>query len=180
MDYASLIFSTPVLDGRETAVLDEIHELQKKLQKQLHAPRRWYGSIRRVTMARAIQGSNSIAHHVANFLNAIRDRGGPYAEGGIVLTPDPTGRVPPEAAPEHARHDVAAASAAGVCATFRSVRCRAADRDALDTKLRDSRPRLPRRVTGTSGGVCVKPDCRSADPLERILPAGRRTRKTGA
>jgi Fic family protein len=56
----TVIIRTPVLDERELNVLEEIGALRKRLERQLHAPRRWYGSIRRVTMARAIQGSNSI------------------------------------------------------------------------------------------------------------------------
>ncbi len=57
-----MIFKTPNLDEQELLVLDEIQALAKSLDRQLqiHAPRRWFGSIRRAAMARAIQGSNSI------------------------------------------------------------------------------------------------------------------------
>lgn len=55
-----MIIETSVLDERELQVLAEIEALKKRLERQLQVPRRWHGSIRRVTMARAIQGSNSI------------------------------------------------------------------------------------------------------------------------
>jgi Fic family protein len=57
---ANVIFQTPVLNDEELQVLLEIEDLRRKLEKRLHNPRRWFGSLRRVTMARAIQGSNSI------------------------------------------------------------------------------------------------------------------------
>lgn len=55
-----MLFSPPALDGRERDVLGQIDELKDKLRWQLHEPRRWHGSIRRLSFARAIQGSNSI------------------------------------------------------------------------------------------------------------------------
>jgi Fic family protein len=55
-----MLFATPELAARETDVIGQIEELKTKLRLQLHEPRRWYGSLRRVSMARAIQGSNSI------------------------------------------------------------------------------------------------------------------------
>src|SRR5437764_14331485 len=55
-----MIFEPPGLDAAEQHVLGEIDELKNKLRWQLHEPRRWYGSLRRLSFARAIQGSNSI------------------------------------------------------------------------------------------------------------------------
>ena len=55
-----MLFGTPSIEGPERRVLDEIEELKEKLRWQLHEPRRWYGSLRRLSFARAIQGSNSI------------------------------------------------------------------------------------------------------------------------
>jgi Fic family protein len=55
-----MLFVAPTLDQREVQVLGEIADLIDRLRHQLHEPRRWYGSLRRLSIARAIQGSNSI------------------------------------------------------------------------------------------------------------------------
>lgn len=55
-----MLFDTPALGGAESSVLDEIDRLKERVRLQLHEPRRWYGSLRRLSFARAIQGSNSI------------------------------------------------------------------------------------------------------------------------
>src|SRR5437870_1249385 len=55
-----MLFEQPTLDGREEAVAQEVEDLRKLLRRQLFEPRRWFGSLRRVSFARAIQGSNSI------------------------------------------------------------------------------------------------------------------------
>jgi Fic family protein len=55
-----MIHATPELDDREQHVLVLIEELRERLRRQLHEPRRWEGSLRRLSLARAIQGSNSI------------------------------------------------------------------------------------------------------------------------
>jgi hypothetical protein len=55
-----MLFATPTLDARELAVLAEIDVLKQNLALYLHEPRRWHGSLRRLSFARAIQGSNSI------------------------------------------------------------------------------------------------------------------------
>jgi Fic family protein len=55
-----MLFDTPALGGREQHVLQQIDDLKTKLRWQLHEPRRWHGSLRRLSFARAIQGSNSI------------------------------------------------------------------------------------------------------------------------
>ncbi|HSV65510.1 MAG TPA: Fic family protein [Mycobacteriales bacterium] len=55
-----MLFRPPSLDEREHAVLQQIMEAKEKLRWQLHEPRRWAGSLRRLSFARAIQGSNSI------------------------------------------------------------------------------------------------------------------------
>ena len=41
-------------------MLAQVEDLKQNLRSRLHEPRRWFGSLRRVSMARAIQGSNSI------------------------------------------------------------------------------------------------------------------------
>jgi Fic family protein len=55
-----MLFATPALDQREHEVLAEIDSLRQTLRLQIHAPRRWIGSLRRLTFARAVQGSNTI------------------------------------------------------------------------------------------------------------------------
>lgn len=55
-----MLFETLDLDNAEQRVLLQIDDLKERLRMQLHEPRRWYGSLRRLSFARAIQGSNSI------------------------------------------------------------------------------------------------------------------------
>lgn len=55
-----MLFATPDLGPAEHRVLALVEDLREKLLWRLHEPRRWYGSLRRATFARAIQGSNSI------------------------------------------------------------------------------------------------------------------------
>jgi len=55
-----MLFTTPELGPAEHAVLAQVDDLKRKLRSQLHEPRRWFGSLRRVSFARAVQGSNSI------------------------------------------------------------------------------------------------------------------------
>lgn len=54
------IYTPPPLTSEDRKVLDEIHEMRKKLRHLLRTPRRWEGGLRRSALARAIQGSNSI------------------------------------------------------------------------------------------------------------------------
>ena len=65
-----MLFTTPEFDARELAVLSEIEDLKRRLRHQLIEPRRWYGSLRRLSIARAIQGSNSIEGFDANLEDA--------------------------------------------------------------------------------------------------------------
>src|SRR5690348_5321637 len=55
-----MLFSTPEPDARELDVLGEVEELKTSMRHQLNEPQRWYGPLRRLSAARAIQGSNSI------------------------------------------------------------------------------------------------------------------------
>jgi Fic family protein len=55
-----MLFETPRLGRREEKVVTEIDHLRDQLRLRLYKPRRWFESLRRVSMARAIQGSNSI------------------------------------------------------------------------------------------------------------------------
>lgn len=55
-----MIFRVPELSDAEMAVIREVDALKDRLRVLLHEPRRWDGSLRRLAMARAILGSNSI------------------------------------------------------------------------------------------------------------------------
>jgi Fic family protein len=61
-----MIYATPGITDADRAVLEQIEELRKRLRFFLHEPRRWYGSLRRATLARAVQGSNSIEGYHAS------------------------------------------------------------------------------------------------------------------
>ncbi|MEP6463668.1 MAG: Fic family protein [Frankiaceae bacterium] len=65
-----MLFAAPSLDDREQEVLRLIEDLKEKLRWQLHEPRRWVGSLRRLSFARNIQGSNSIEGYDATLDDA--------------------------------------------------------------------------------------------------------------
>jgi Fic family protein len=66
-----MIFVAPELNEAELRVLGMIEDLRSRLRHQLHEPRRWVGSLRRVSLARAIQGSNSIEGYEAGLDDAV-------------------------------------------------------------------------------------------------------------
>ncbi len=55
-----MIYEAPKLTEHDERVLGEIQSLRDDLQFYLGAPRRWYGTLSRVMMARAVQASTSI------------------------------------------------------------------------------------------------------------------------
>lgn len=55
-----MLFKLPEQDERESEVLGRIETLKGQLQAYLREPHRWFGSLRRLSFARAIQGSNTI------------------------------------------------------------------------------------------------------------------------
>ena len=55
-----MIYETPELTGLDEQVLGEIQELRDDLRFHLVSPRRWYGTLSRVMMARSVQASTSI------------------------------------------------------------------------------------------------------------------------
>src|SRR5258706_4898304 len=67
---SSRLFETPELLEPELRVLEEIETLKRRLRQRLHEPRRWFGSLRRVQFARAVQGSNSIEGYDAKLDDA--------------------------------------------------------------------------------------------------------------
>jgi Fic family protein len=61
-----MIFAIPELTPADEAVLEAIEALRRDLRFHLAPARRWYGSLRRATLARAVQGSNSIEGYRAS------------------------------------------------------------------------------------------------------------------
>ena len=61
-----MIFQEPEPTEQELEVVQGIQGLRNKLRLQLHQPRRWVGNLRRLSLARAIQGSNSIEGFIAS------------------------------------------------------------------------------------------------------------------
>jgi Fic family protein len=66
-----MLFQTPELGDAERHVLAQVDELKTSLRWQLTEPRRWVGSVRRLSLARAIQGSNSIEGYEAGLDDAV-------------------------------------------------------------------------------------------------------------
>lgn len=66
-----MLFAPPVLDEADVSVLSRIAELRRQLEYQVAVPRRWVGSLRRVTLARAIQGSNIIEGYNVSLDDAV-------------------------------------------------------------------------------------------------------------
>lgn len=60
------IYEPPVMEDGDLAVVAAIEDLRTQLRFFLHEPRRWYGTLRRATFARAVQGSNSIEGYHAS------------------------------------------------------------------------------------------------------------------
>ncbi len=58
--HSLMLFRAPALDHHELEVIDRIAAAQDELRWRVAEPRRWAGSLRRLTQARAVQGSNSI------------------------------------------------------------------------------------------------------------------------
>ena len=65
-----MLFTAPTLTDSDLALLEEIGEYRSRLRWQLHEPKRWTGSLRRLSFARNIQGSNSIEGFVASLDDA--------------------------------------------------------------------------------------------------------------
>ncbi len=66
-----MLFHTPELGDAERRVLAQVDELKTSLRWQLTEPQRWVGSVRRLSLARAIQGSNSIEGYEAGLDDAV-------------------------------------------------------------------------------------------------------------
>jgi Fic family protein len=55
-----MIFQSPDLDEAEQRVLGKISQIRNRIKYAVRVPVRWFGSLRRSMLARAVQGSNSI------------------------------------------------------------------------------------------------------------------------
>ena len=66
-----MLFTASVLGEPELRVIQQVEELKTTLRSQLREPRRWVGSLRRLSLARAIQGSNSIEGYEAGIDDAV-------------------------------------------------------------------------------------------------------------
>ncbi|MGH8931504.1 MAG: Fic family protein [Egibacteraceae bacterium] len=60
-----MLFLAPECDAQESKALAEVDALRQRLRFQVAEPRRWTGLLRRVSMARAIQASNTIEGYAA-------------------------------------------------------------------------------------------------------------------
>lgn len=61
-----MIFQSPELRDDEQGVLELLSEQREQLRDRVAEPRRWAGTLRRMTFARAVQGSNSIEGYNAS------------------------------------------------------------------------------------------------------------------
>src|SRR6266446_4921192 len=78
-EVTNMLFEAPALDESELAVVEQIENLKLALRRQLYEPRRWFGSLRRLSLARAVQASNSIEgfHAALDDVAAVNDREAP-------------------------------------------------------------------------------------------------------
>jgi Fic family protein len=65
-----MLFETPQMDSREIEVMARLDTLRTSMRMQLNEPRRWQGSLRRLSFARNIRGSNSIEGYEADLDDA--------------------------------------------------------------------------------------------------------------
>lgn len=65
-----MLFSIPDLTAQDEAVIGRIDALRTRLRHHTAEPRRWTGLLRRVALARAIRGSNSIEGFVVSLDDA--------------------------------------------------------------------------------------------------------------
>jgi Fic family protein len=66
------LFETPRVTDQEAEVIERIVDLRRELRHQVSGhPRRWTGSLRRATFARALQGSNTIEGYTVDLADAM-------------------------------------------------------------------------------------------------------------
>lgn len=70
------VYRTPPVSPDERRVIASIDALRNELEHQVRQPRRWVGRLRRQTLARAVQGSNSIEGYAASLDDVLAVAGG--------------------------------------------------------------------------------------------------------
>jgi Fic family protein len=66
-----VLFATPDLKQKDIFALEEINKIRKQVKHVTAKPRRWSGMLRRLMVARAIRGSNSIEGYKASVEDAL-------------------------------------------------------------------------------------------------------------
>ena len=66
-----MLFATPTLTTEERWALEHVEDLRARLSARTREPRVWVGLLRRASLARAIQGSNSIEGYNASMEDAL-------------------------------------------------------------------------------------------------------------
>lgn len=67
-----MLFKCPELDAAELGAIERVRQLKEMLKYQVQTvPRRWQGMLRRTTLARAVQGSNTIEGYNVTVEDAI-------------------------------------------------------------------------------------------------------------
>ncbi|MEI2697608.1 MAG: hypothetical protein V9E94_04415 [Microthrixaceae bacterium] len=61
-----MIYAPPQLGEPEMRVIEELDQMRSELRHNVRDRRRWLGSLRRLTFARNVQGSNSIEGYDAS------------------------------------------------------------------------------------------------------------------
>jgi Fic family protein len=71
-----LVYQIPESTPEDGAVLSEIEKLREDLRHRTHDPRRWVGTLRRTSEARAVQGSNTIEGYNATLSDVMATKDG--------------------------------------------------------------------------------------------------------
>src|SRR5919197_2613058 len=58
--FTTMVFFPATLEKADCAVLDLVKDQHQRLRPLVAAPRRWSGLLRKIALARAVRGSNSI------------------------------------------------------------------------------------------------------------------------
>ena len=66
-----MLFESSKLDSQELEVIEAVSSIYVRMKYALSTPPRWYGAIRRNTLARAIRGSNSIEGYLVSKDDAV-------------------------------------------------------------------------------------------------------------
>lgn len=84
---ARTIFASPEVTERQRHALGRIDELRADLRFRLHEPRRWTGSLRRLSLARAVRSSNGIEGYDAALDDVLAEGEGEEALDPATETP---------------------------------------------------------------------------------------------